>query len=143
MGADFDVLGPSSLTLFYLVSTGDIPTPTAAEVEAGSGVYLRAAIEPLTWLEVSLLQWWGNHFIAVEGDANYGSKTLDPEECRADRKYSEIELKGTKTLEEGVLLSGEFRLHHVDGARGTGISSSTWEYSYRIKAEVPLDVSIR
>ena len=92
---------------------------------------------------MSTLQWWGDDFIAVEGDAHYGSKTLDPEEYRADRKYTEIGFRGTKALEEGVSLSGEFRLHHVDGARGKGISRSTWEYSYRITAEVPLDISIR
>ncbi len=135
--------GASSLTLFYLVSIGDIPTIPAADVDPGRGVYLRAAVHPLSWLEVSTVQWWSNDFIAVEGDANYGSKTIAPEEYRADRKYSEIGLKGTKTLEEGVGLSGEFRLHHVDGARGKGISSSTWEYSYRITAEVPVDTSIR
>lgn len=143
LSADLGGLGSSNLTLFYLISTGDIPTPLSTEVEPGSGVYLRATVQPLNWLEVSALQWWGEHFIAVEGDAHYGSKTLEPDEYRADRKYSEIGLKGTKTLEEGVLLSGEFRLHHVDGARGKGISSSTWEYSYRITAEVPVDVSIR
>lgn len=143
LSAEFDGLGPSSLTLFYLVSTGDIPEPRAADVESGSGVYVRAVIEPVSWLELSVLQWWGDNFIAVEGDANYGSKTLEPEEYRPDRKYSEIGLKGTKALEEGVSLSGDFRLHHVDGARGKGISSSTWEYSYRITAEVPVDVSIR
>ena len=143
LSSEFAGLGPSSLTLFYLVSIGDIPTPPTTDVEPGRGVFLRAAVQPLSWLEVSTLQWWGDDFIAVEGDANYGSKTLDPEECLADRKYTEIGFKGTKALEEGVSLSGEFRLHHVDGARGKGISSSTWEYSYRITAEVPLDISIR
>ena len=143
LGADLGGLGTSSVTLFYLVSMGDIPTLPSAEVEPGHGVFLRGAVHPLPWLELSTVQWWGTDFIAVEGDTNYGSKAIDPEEYRPDRKYTEVGFKGTKALEEGVSLSGEFRLHHVDGARGNGISSSTWEYSYRITADVPLDISIR
>jgi hypothetical protein len=134
-----------SLAVFYLHSGGNIdPTAPTTEPTAGHGTYFRAGIEPIAHTELSAIYWRARDFLAADGDRNYSSEGFTYDRYyRSRRTY--VELAFVRRVAPGHLpgLDTEFRLHRMDDATSTDpIFGKTWEYSYRIIARLPIDVTV-
>lgn len=134
----------ASLAVYRLRSAGNIdPDAPADRPRRGRGTLVRAGIEPAAGLELFGLLFRGRDFLAQEGDNNYNSVGRDPGFYRSRRKYLELGLIRRGTLEGGVQLDAEFRLHRIDDEPSIAIRGTSWEYSYRLVVRTPFEILLR
>lgn len=137
-------VGLASLAVFRLTSSGNID-PEAPEEwpRRGRGTFVRAGVWPVRNLEVFGIRWWGRDFVSQEGDNNYNSTAILPVSFRSKRDYLELGVLHRATLDGGVGLDAEFRLHRIDDEPSAAIRGTSWEYSYRLVVRTPFDFRIR
>lgn len=134
-------IGKSSVALYRLRSSGNIdPAAPPGRPEKGHGWLLRASVAPRGWFELFSMSWWGRDFLSQEGDNHYNSVGTDPNWYRSKRKYWEIGLIRRASIEGGLTLDGEFRLHRIDNRKSIALGTSRWEYSYRLVVRAPFDL---
>ena len=137
-------VGLTRLTLYRLRSAGNIdPNAPAGRPRKGTGTYARLGIQPARAVEVFAIRWWGRDFLAQDGDNNYNSAGLSPGFYRSERTYFELGIARRATLEGGVQLDAEFRLHRIDHEKSIAIQGTSWEYSYRLVVRTPFQFTLR
>lgn len=137
-------VGRASLAVFRLRSAGNIdPDAPADRPRTGRGSLVRAGVEPGAGLEIFGLLFRGHDFLSQEGDNNYHSVGVDPAFYRPRRKYLELGVIRRGTLEGGVELDAEFRLHRIDDEPSIAIRGTSWEYSYRLVMRTPFTILLR
>src|SRR5262249_6547249 len=106
----------------------------------GRGTYLRGGIAPLPHGELFAIYWQARDFIAQEGDRNYSSSGFNyVPYYRSPRSYVEIGYAHRMVSARGLGLDLEARLHRMDHQVSSDpIIGTTWEYSYRVIARVPM-----
>lgn len=102
---------------------------------SGSGTFVQVGVKPKGWL-IYGIWWWGNDYLANEGDPSYNSVTLDSTR-QSKRTYRELGILRRATVGDGIRLEGQFRFTNV----GDG-GDSTWEHAYRLIVWVPFDVPV-
>ncbi|HUL71150.1 MAG TPA: hypothetical protein VLT17_13045 [Gemmatimonadales bacterium] len=104
----------------------------------GHGTYLQTGIRPAGF-DIYGIWWWGNKYLANEGDPNYNSIGRDTV-FKADRFYFELGFLKHLVTKSGIGTDFELRFHQIDHRKSIAIDNSTWEYSYRIMVRVPFDL---
>ncbi|MBX3145883.1 MAG: hypothetical protein KF785_03880 [Gemmatimonadales bacterium] len=137
-------VGLASLSFFRQASRGNIDSEAPEDwPRRGQGTFVRAGVWPARHLEVFGIRWWGRDFVSQEGDNNYNSTAVLPVSFRSKRDYLELGLLHRATLEGGVALDAEFRLHRIDQEPSIAIRGTSWEYSYRLVVRTPFEVRLR
>ncbi len=138
------VVGLASLSFFRLASNGNIdPDAPPDWPRSGRGTFVRGGVWPARNLEVFGIRWWGRNFVSQEGDNNYNSTAILPVSFRSKRDYLELGVLHRATLDGGVSLDAEFRLHRIDDEPSAAIRGTSWEYSYRLVVRTPFEFRIR
>lgn len=137
-------IGPARIGLYRLRSSGNIdPAAPTGRPDKGRGTYLRAGVEPAHAVELFAIRWWGRDFLGQDGDNNYNSVGLNPAFYRSRRTYFELGVLRRATLDGGVHLDAEFRLHRIDHEKSIAIQGTSWEYSYRLVLRTPFQFTLR
>ncbi len=137
-------VGFTRLTLYRLRSAGNIdPEAPAGRPGKGSGTYARLGVQPARSVEIFAIRWWGRDFLAQDGDNNYNSAGVKSGFYRSRRTYFELGVARRATLEGGVELDAEFRLHRIDHEQSISIQGTSWEYSYRLVVRTPFQLALR
>lgn len=121
------------LAAFRLASAATVDPTVDGEQIDGHGTYLRGSLGFGRAGRVFAIAWKGSDFISHEGDHNYGSVGWRPGSWEPEREYQELGYAYARTLEAGIELDLEGRLHRIDGEV---------EYSYRLMVTVPLVIPV-
>jgi hypothetical protein len=136
----------AELAAFHVSGNGNIdPQAPSEQPTGGAGTYYRAAVRLGQRTDVFGIHWRGRGFLSAEGDRNYSSEGITYSRFyRLQRTYIEAGAARHVPLSSGIGLDAEFRLHRVDHERSTdALIGSTWEYSYRVVARVPIDIRLK
>ena len=122
------------LAAFYLTSAATLETTVDGKQIDGDGVYVRGSIDLGRAGEAFVIAWKGTDFISHEGDHNYGSVGWKPGFYQAEREDQELGYVFKRTIEAGIELDLEARLHNIE---------DELEYSYRVMVKVPLSIAVK
>jgi len=136
VGPRFELDGPAgakdSLSLLALNSkTIDLTAYPGPPV--GYGFYAKAVIWLFPSFNLFGIDWIGQDYYSVEGDANYNSVGYDGVYYQSNRTYEEAGVQFEQEIESHILFDAEFRSHWID---------SFWANSFRFLVQVPFDVPV-
>jgi hypothetical protein len=132
IGLDENFLGATTLEVFGLGSK-DTNRPDYPGPVLGYGIYTKLIVSPDRQWQFFGISWFGQDYMAEEGDGNYNSLGTDGVYYESSRTYEELGVRRFVEIENGVTFDFELRSHWVD---------ASWANSFRIMAFVPFDVTI-